>query len=135
MSRNNNYEILWILLFIIHTCLTQVRPLSAEGERDDPFKIPYSLKDRLRQLTLEKEDIDKKDALSMQLPALNIEGIMWGGAHPNAIINGQIVKIGDRVGDAIIKDISKNGVIISYQGLDFILHLTGGMSEWKSKLK
>jgi hypothetical protein len=44
-----------------------------------------------------------------QMPKL--QGIIFNAASPVAIVNGQAVGVGDRVGDLQIKQISKNSVI------------------------
>ncbi len=48
------------------------------------------------------------------LPAFNVQGIVWGGAVPQAVIDDQVVKIGDIVQDAEIVEISKDGIKVLY---------------------
>ncbi|MBI5149676.1 MAG: hypothetical protein HZA28_02755 [Candidatus Omnitrophica bacterium] len=48
-----------------------------------------------------------------QMPALNIGGIVWNTQHPQAIVNGQIVGVGDLVAGVRIVDIQKTGVTVS----------------------
>jgi hypothetical protein len=44
-----------------------------------------------------------------QLPSL--QGIIFSAARPLAIVNGQTVNVGDRVGDLQVKQITKNSVV------------------------
>ena len=41
-----------------------------------------------------------------------LEGIMWDAKNPQAIINGNILGIGEKVGSGVIVDIQKTSVII-----------------------
>lgn len=127
MLRNKFYGGVWLLL------LFAIQPLSAGAERADPFKIPHTFRDRLRQLTLEKEEIEKQ-AAHIRLPSIVVEGLIWGGEHPSAVINGKVLKIGDGIEGATIKDITKKGIILNYKGLELIVYVSGGASKWESKL-
>jgi len=51
--------------------------------------------------------------LKRSAKALYIEGIMWDDQNPSAIINGNIVGVGDTVESKTIVDIRPNSVIIS----------------------
>jgi hypothetical protein len=55
------------------------------------------------------------------IPSLSLEGIVWGGIFPQAIINGSIVKEGDKISDAEVLKIEKNEIKLSYQGNIFFL--------------
>ncbi len=55
----------------------------------------------------------------IQPPVLNIQGIVWGGDIPQAIIDGKVVRIGDIVANAHIVDISQKGVDIFFEGRQF----------------
>ncbi len=46
-------------------------------------------------------------------PSLEIQGIIWGGDFPQAIINNKVVKIGDTIEDVQIRDINQSGVIVA----------------------
>jgi len=54
-------------------------------------------------------------------PALTIQGIVWGGSLPQAIINNKVVKIGDTIEEARIIDINKDGVTIFFGGRQYNL--------------
>lgn len=62
---------------------------------------------------------EKPREVEITLPVLKIQGIVWGGKNPQAIINGKVFKIGSVIDDAHIVDINKNGVDIFFQGRQF----------------
>ncbi|MCX5707176.1 MAG: hypothetical protein NTW13_05970 [Candidatus Omnitrophica bacterium] len=81
----------------------------AEGLRD-PFKSPIV------------KDTSYKSSEVKALPQLNIQGLIWGGTFPQAVINNKVVKIGDTVVEgARITDISKEGVTVLYNGMTYQL--------------
>ena len=60
---------------------------------------------------------------SMTVKGLILDGIMWDKEKPMAIINGEIVKIGDRIGDNIVVEIKQDSVILSDGTKDFELQI------------
>jgi hypothetical protein len=52
-------------------------------------------------------------------PTLTIQGIIWGGELPQAIIDNKVVKVGDVIQEARIIDINKYGVTISFKGRQY----------------
>lgn len=59
-------------------------------------------------------------------PELNIgsvvvQGLVWGGAFPQAIINGKIVKAGDTLDQIKIVNISKQGISVLYENKEYVL--------------
>lgn len=54
-------------------------------------------------------------------PQLIVESLIAGGYIPQAIIGGRIYRIGDKVGEPLITDITKEGVEVLYQGQTFLL--------------
>ena len=59
---------------------------------------------------------------NVSLPAVYlVQGIMWGGKFPQAIINNKVVKKGDMMGDVRILDISKDGIKLFYRSRNFLL--------------
>ncbi|MFA6378758.1 MAG: hypothetical protein WCX16_03130 [Candidatus Omnitrophota bacterium] len=47
-------------------------------------------------------------------PEIKISGLVWSTDRPQAIINDQILTIGDMIGDSKIIDINKDGVDIMF---------------------
>ncbi len=72
----------------------QKRPKSAyTGWKRNPFTIETPDRDTIFKLVL--------------------EGIIWDEKNPAAMINGQIVNIGDRVGGSMVMGISENSVTLN----------------------
>ena len=74
----------------------------------EPFEEEVEVED-------EQNDTNKIPTQS-PLPPLDIQGIVWGGRLPQAIINNQVVKIGDLVSGVRVVDISKKGITVFYSG-------------------
>ena len=51
-----------------------------------------------------------------KLPALTVEGVVWGGNFPQAIINHRVVEVGDTLEGVQITRIDKEGIVIAYSG-------------------
>jgi hypothetical protein len=87
----------------------------AEGLKD-PFRARIKRSD---QPVVEEKKEDKTDK---PLPSLTIEGIIWGGKFPQAIVNGQVAKVGDSItagtanaGDKVrIDAISRDGITVFF---------------------
>ncbi len=55
------------------------------------------------------------------LPRFNVQGMVWQGANPLAIINNRVLKVGDTLNDAKVVNVSKDGVDFLYQGRVFTI--------------
>ena len=87
------------------------------GNMRDPFyqeKKPEVIK------KIEEVPVEKKP-----LPALKIQGMVWGGDFPQAIINNKVVKIGDTIEGASIVQINKEGVVILFEKQKYSLPSPG----------
>ncbi len=69
----------------------------------------------------EKIFIPVKEEIKIQPPELNISGLIWNTNRPQAIINDQIVTIGDTISNSKITNIHKDGVEIIYSGKNFTI--------------
>lgn len=56
------------------------------------------------------------------MPSLKVTGLVWNTDQPRAIINGQIVGIGDMVQDVKILNISKDSIEILFDGKTTAIH-------------
>lgn len=63
-------------------------------------------------------------------PTLEIQGIIWGGRLPQAIVNNKVVKVGDTVQEARIIDINKEGVTVFFGGAQYTI-LSPAVSQMK----
>ena len=56
---------------------------------------------------------------------LELKGILWDDQNPKAVINEDIVAVGDLVGGSLVVDIRKDRVVLYDGSSDFELHLKG----------
>ena len=81
-----------------------------------------NLRDPFRPLTAAKKmmaEQDKKVDLmkaGSDLGNLKVQGIIWGGRFPQAIVNNRVVTVGDTIDGAEILGIDKNGITLSSGG-------------------
>ncbi len=92
----------------------------------DPF-LNQSAKDA----TLKEVYIPVEEVKDIPLPPLVIQGLLWGGEFPQAIINNKVVKIGDTIEEARIVEINKNGVILLFAGRKFPLSISAPLASKK----
>jgi len=64
--------------------------------------------------------------------SLKVTGLVWGGQKPKAIIDGNVVGIGDAVKEAKILDITKEGILFDYKGKQYLMKREGADTSLKS---
>ncbi|MCX5705546.1 MAG: hypothetical protein NTZ92_05780 [Candidatus Omnitrophica bacterium] len=84
---------------------------SAQGLRD-----PFMGKEGKSGTGEVSSPVDKKP-----LPALTVQGVIWGGNFPQAIINNKVLKVGDTIEGVKIKSIAKEGIIVLFEGSESII--------------
>ena len=112
----------------------------AKGAAKEPKEIKE--KNLIRYTGRENRDPTANPLLTLQnpnqkpieevvrLPSLQIQGIIWGGSSPQAIINEQVVSKGDVIAGGVeILDISKGGIKVIYRGKIFTLLPKGVVEE------
>lgn len=57
------------------------------------------------------------------LPDLKLSGIIWNSDRPQAIVNGQVMDVGDIIGGAQIQEINKTGLSVLFQQKTFTINL------------
>jgi len=101
-----------------------------EGMEAEPVrpKLEYKargLRDPFKQVDLgekpEEEIAFKPAEVESEFPNLTVQGVIWGGIFPQAVINNQVVKAGDTIDGVIIKEINKEGVTVLFLGTERIL--------------
>jgi len=55
------------------------------------------------------------------LSSLTVQGLIWGGRFPQAIINNKVLKIGDTIDKVSIINIDKDGVTVSFEETEYRL--------------
>ncbi len=102
------------------------QPPEAAQRKDEVIrpKIEYNargLKDPFRPLVMEKKvetAVGSQQPEVKSLPALTVQGLIWGGNFPQAIINNKVVKIGDAIGEVKITGITKEGVTVLFDNME-----------------
>ena len=128
------------------TAPPQEKPSSSAAPLIAPEKIilrdPFQISDRAKEALREREEARLKKereteeatraaleatraqpqetAAPVVLPALSLQGIMMG-EEPKAIINRKIVKVGDVIEGAKVTQITKDNVMVQFQGQNFTL--------------
>lgn len=65
-------------------------------------------------------------------PDLKLQGIVWGTDKPRAIINGIVLGKGDKIGEAEILEIKKEGIEFIYKEHLFFLERSSGIIKEKT---
>ena len=60
-------------------------------------------------------------------PPLTIQGLVWGGRFPQAIMNNKVLRVGDTIEGARIVDINKEGVVLYFDGQQYNITAPGVM--------
>ena len=106
--------------------LNEIKKLEAEQPKVSVMvKVPAVTykSEGARDPFLEKvSGVGASAAAKTNLSELSVQGIVWGGAFPQAIINNKVVKVGDTIKDARVIDISKDGVTVFLGGRQYNLN-------------
>jgi hypothetical protein len=62
------------------------------------------------------QKVRPEEETTFPMPKLTIEGIIWNTQIPQAIVNGQVVRIGDTIEGVKIEKIEKQGITIDHNG-------------------
>jgi hypothetical protein len=121
---------IFLVVVLVGVSIRAVRKINARGARsprvsdggqakgvdfiaaDATRKARSLLKEETRKLSL-KADPFTGASLLPSTSGPQLSGILWEEGRPLAIINGQIVSQGDRVGSKIVAAIEKDRVILS----------------------
>jgi len=98
--------------------ITRPRMEYKASDLKDPFQSPKE----------EKQQVAQVKAQEKPLPQLVIQGIVWGGSFPQAIINNKVVKIGDTIEEVRIIDIKNDGVTVSFENRTYDLSSPAAVS-------
>jgi len=94
----------------------------AEG-LSDPFK-PCIAEEEPPVATGQSSAVFPNQEIEKPLPSLAVQGLVWGGNFPQAIINSKVLKIGDAIEGARIKEIGKDGITLIFEGREHRLPVT-----------
>ena len=129
--RNNLLKILVFLLFFNLSVLANgENSLQVQGRSgseiliydSDKFRDPF-----LPQVHRDRPDqtqgisADSGDGEGSGMPEFSVQGMVWNSDMPQAIINGQVYRVGDKIEEAQIIDIDKEGVRLLQRGKIYML--------------
>jgi len=118
------------MAMVISLKTIKAQELRASAGSQEANKIEYKaegLKDPFQEEEIEAPVPERKRAL----PSLTIQGIVWGGSFPQAIINNKVVRAGDTIEGVEITDINKNGVTVFFENQKYTLSVSSPVSQRK----
>ena len=113
-------QFIWILIFLLLTSSSAFGQIEQsfnyeDKGRRDPF---LSLVDKNGNYLLETE-------LVYSSSELQLSGILWDPqGKSSALINNQVVKVGESIFGFVINDITKESVVVSKDNQEFILRVS-----------
>lgn len=103
--------------------IARPKPKYKAADLRNPFRSPFD--ETVNEKATEKKAADLK-TIEKPLPALAVQGVIWGGSFPQAIINDKVVKVGDVIEGASIIGIDKDGVEVSFDKRKYSLPSPAG---------
>ena len=67
--------------------------------------------------------LDLERIKPVEIPNVELQGIIGSKHMPQAIISGSIMKVGDYIEDFQIQGISKDGVVLFLKGKEYLLKM------------
>lgn|SRR3989338_6337817 len=97
---------------------------NSEAKENLPFRNPFISPFPKRQIKV-AEPITAIIEAPVEIipPALTINGLIWNTGKPQAIVNNQVVGIGDTVAETKILNIQKSGIEILYNDKAFFIKM------------
>jgi len=95
-------------------------------------KVEYkaqNLRDPFQPLLTQEKNSQADVQQVKTLPTVNIQGVIWGGIFPQAIIDEKVVKKGDMVGEMRIVEIGKEGITVLFDNKEYVLSPSVGMGQ------
>jgi hypothetical protein len=122
-----SYSLFMNRLFAVPAEFKAIKEMeAAQGAKPLPSLRPPTeytaekLRDPFQGVKIEGEEKAPEITASTALPpSLTIQGLVWGGSFPQAIINNKVFKAGDMIEGCRIIDINKGGVTIFFGGRQY----------------
>ncbi len=91
----------------------------------NPFFAPFKEEEPEKKFEAPKTQTEKElssaSSVPANLPPLTVQGLIWGGAFPQAIINNIVVRKGDVIEKAKVTAIEKEGVTVVFADREYKL--------------
>lgn len=117
----------WVMIL----ARAQAEEAKAPGGAKAAVKIEYSAEDLRDPFQMEKIEIKEEPQGPVEprpLPVMQVKGVVWGGSHPQAIVNNKVVGIGDTIEGVRIADISNSQVVVLFDNRKYNLSTTSTVS-------
>jgi len=91
----------------------KVNPVKVGNDKPQPTEITQPVQPIITQFPVGITDpviVEPPEPVEIPMPEIDITGIIWNAERPQAIINGQIIDVGDKILDIEIMDIQKTGI-------------------------
>ena len=110
------YLILLVLTILLLEGYAHAAVIYTSRDLRDPFKSPFEM-----QGIPVVEDRPVVPEIEYGLSHINVQGMVWGSKMPQAIINNQVVRVGEIIDGAEVLEIRQEGVYILYEGKQYIV--------------
>jgi len=84
------------------------------GQLRDPFQSYIISEKKEEQVAAQKDTGSIKPVLDLN--KIEVQGIIWGGKIPQAIVNNKVLAVGDLIEGAQILSIDKGGITLNLSG-------------------
>ncbi len=124
---------LWLCIFILSTGSSLALP-DSEEVYINPFipKLPEKKPEIIEEIVVptveeihpiveEKVAVIEPPKPVIEPPLLTINGLVWNSEFPQAIVNNQIVKLGDTIEGVTVVGIHREGIDITFEGAQFTI--------------
>jgi len=125
---------LWLCIFILSTGSSLALP-DSEEVYINPFipKLPEKKPEIVEEVIVptaeeippiaeEKGEVIEPPKPVITPPSLTINGLVWNSEFPQAIVNNQIVKLGDTIEGVTVVGIHREGIDITFEGTQFTIN-------------
>jgi len=124
---------LWLCIFILSTGSSLALP-DSEEVYTNPFisKLPERKPEIVEEVIVpavneippiaeKKVEVITQPIPIIKPPSLTINGLVWNSEFPQAIVNNQIVKLGDTIEGVTVVGIHREGIDITFAGVQFTI--------------
>lgn len=120
-----SYKTILIVIFFIILNFFMCKIVYSDQMRN-PFKdwFPVKIKEVPKATVIDDGPMitfEEEEEVSFDPSIYTVEGLIWGEHKPKAIIDDQIYTLGDRLDDAEIVKINKDGVTLIYDDQEYVV--------------
>jgi len=89
----------------------------SSGDLRDPFNDLFYLDEEKEEQSVPapQENLNAGESM-FSLRNFKVQGVIWGGKFPQAIINNKVFRVGDLIEKAEIVSIEKEGITLNFAG-------------------